>query len=130
MSTDFHVYTTSVGLEQIDINLPHEITNGTWQIGLSEISYFKVKSIFPTIDVYCDVIVPNIKNGVSRQILRRVYSDKGEVTIRFNPIFYCNVLRPTFDRLTLYLKADSKETSSFTDTAVNCSLHIRQINDD
>ena len=127
---DFHIYTSSTGLEQSNIKLPHEIKNGKWQIGLSEISYFKFKSVFPTIDIYCDIIEPNIKNGISVQILRRVYSEKGEVTVRFNPIFYCNVLRPTFDSVSLYLKAASDDTSSFETTTVNCSLHIRRINND
>jgi hypothetical protein len=130
MATDFHIYVTTVGLSHIDVKLPHELNNGNWQIGLSEISYFKVKTVFPTIDVYCDIIAPNIKNGMSRQILRRVYSEKGEVTIRFNPIFYSSVLRTTFDRMTLYLKSDSEDISSFKDTTVNCSLHVRQIDND
>jgi hypothetical protein len=130
MAKEFHVYVTTVGLTHINVNLPHEINSGNWQIGLSEISYFKVKTKFPTIDVYCDIIVPNIKNGMSRQILRRVYSEKGEVTIRFNPIFYSSLLRTTFDRMTLYLKTDSEDISSFDDTTVNCSLHIRQIDND
>ena len=125
-----HVYVTSVGLTDIKIKLPHELKFGNWEIGLSEISYFKSKTKFPTIDIYCDIIVPNIKNGVSSQILRRVYSEKGDVNRRYNPIFYCTVLSPTIDCMTLYLKPDSGDTSSFEDTTVNCALHVRKINND
>ena len=130
MAKELHIFISSIGLSEIKIELPHDIKNGNWQIGLSEISYFKTKTKFPTIDIYCDIIVPNIKNGMSSQILRRVFSQKGDVTIRFNPIFYCNVLTPTFNSISLYLKADSTDTSSFDGTTVNCSLHVRQIDND
>ena len=121
-----YIYATSVGFKDINIKLPHELKNGSWQLGLVEISYFKARSQFPDFDVYCDVIVPNIKNGRSSQILRRAFTEKNDVTIRYNPIFYCDVLQPSLDCMTLYLKADSDFDSSFKDTRVNCTLHLRR----
>ena len=130
MGEDIHVFSSTMGLSDVKIKLPHELSNGKWQIGLSEISYFKPKTLFPSIDVYCDIIVPNVKNGHSKQILRRVYTEKGNVNIKFNPIFYCDVIRPSFDHMTVYLMTESGETCSFNNTTVNCSLHIRRINND
>jgi hypothetical protein len=119
-----YIYATTVGFNEINIKLPHEIKTGSWQLGLVEISYFKARSQFPDFDVYCDIIVPNIRNGSSSQILRRAYTEKNDVTIRYNPIFYCDVLKPAFDCMTLYLKSDVKMDSSFDDIRVYCTLHL------
>jgi hypothetical protein len=119
-----YIYATTVGFNEIKIQLPHEVKTGSWQLGLVEISYFKAKTQFPDFDVYCDIIVPNIRNGSSSQILRRAYTEKNDITIRYNPIFYCDVLKPTFDCMTLYLKSDVKMDSSFDDIRVYCTLHL------
>ena len=126
MSADLYIYATTVGFNEINIKLPHEITNGKWQIGLVELSYFKAKTQFPDFYIYCDIIVPNIKNNQSSQILRRAFTEKNDITIRYNPIFYCDIMRLTFDSITLYLKADSTIDESFNDTRVNCTLHLRR----
>jgi hypothetical protein len=126
MSADLYIYSTTVGFNEINIKLPHEIKNGKWQIGLVELSYFKARTQFPDFDIYCDIIVPNIKNNQSSQILRRAFTEKNDITIRYNPIFYCDILRPSLDSMTLYLKADTAINKSFNDTRVYCTLHLRR----
>ena len=130
MGEDIHVFSSTIGLSDVNIKLPHELKAGKWQIGLSEISYFKSRTQFPNFDIYCDIIVPNIKNGKSSQILRRAYTEKNDVTIRYNPIFYCDVMRPALDGMTLYLKVDGKVDDSFKEILVNCTLHLRRIRND
>jgi hypothetical protein len=124
--SNFYIYVSSKKFTEVSINLPHELSEGRWQIGLSEIAFSKSKTKFPDIDVCCDMIVPNFKNDKSRQILRRVYADKGDVRIRYNPIFYCDVLSNTIKKVNLYLKSDSQDLSSFDTTVLNCTLHLRR----
>ena len=106
------------------IDLPHELNGGNWRIGLCEISYFKSKTFFPSVDVLCDSIVSNFENAQSSQILRRIQPGKGDISRRFNPIFYSDVITPNIKSLTVYLRANSKEDAAFKDTPVYCTLHL------
>ena len=122
--SSFYVYVSSAKFSHVSITLPHQLSEGKWRIGLSEIAYAKDKKKYPDFDVYCDIIVPNVKNNKSSQILRRVYAYKGDVRIRYNPILYCDVLSNTVQNINLYLKTDSEDMSSFDDTLLNCTLHL------
>jgi hypothetical protein len=125
-----YVYASTTGLNRIAITLPHELKNGKWQIGLSELSYFKSKTQFPDFVIECDIIVPNIKDGQSSQILRRAFAEKNDISVRYNPVFYSDVLSPTIKYINLYLKGDKDANDSFKNVLVNCTLHIRRVNND
>ena len=120
----FYIYVSSEKCSHVSITLPHELSEGKCKIRLSEIAYFKPKTKFPDIDLYCDIIVPNVKNNKSCQILRRIYAEKGDVRIRFNPILYCDILSNTVRKVNLYLKSESEDMSSFKDILLNCMLHL------
>jgi hypothetical protein len=123
---NFYIYVSSDKFDEVSVTLPHELSEGRWKIGLAEVAFFKSKTKFPDMDVCCDIIAPNFKNNKSRQILRRVYADKGEVRIRYNPIFYCDVLSNTVKKVNIYLKAGTGDLTSFEDTVFNCTLHLRK----
>ena len=108
------------------IHLPHELEGCNWQIGLCEISYGKTKTTFPVTDVCCDIITPNFKNGLSSQILRRVAACKNAVDMRFNPVYYHNVMSTNVRDLNIYLKSDKHKIESFTGISLNCTLHLRK----
>jgi hypothetical protein len=122
--SSFYIFVSSANFSHVTITLPHELSEGKWQIGLTEIAYSKPKTKFPDVDVHCDIIVPNVKNDKSSQILRRIYVDKGDVRIRFNPVLYCDVLSNTVEKINLYLRTDSDDMSAFDDTLLNCTLHL------
>jgi hypothetical protein len=126
MCSDFYLYGSSNGLEEVRFDLPHELKSGKWQIGLCEISYMKHKTVFPSLDVMCDLIIPNFKNAKSTQILRRIPQGRGDISIRFNPIFYCDVITSTIKSLTVYLSSDSKSENAFTNTKVYWTLQLHR----
>jgi len=125
--SSFYIYVSvakTAKVSHVNITLPHESAEGKWQIGLAEIAYLKPKTLFPDVDIYCDIIVPNVMNNKSSQILRRIYADKGDVKRRYNPILYCDVLSNTVRTINLYLRTESGDMSSFDGTVLNCTLHL------
>ena len=123
MKDEFYIYISSTNFNGIDFCLPHETREGDWQIGVCEISYSKAKSNFPSLDICCNIISPNFENEKSSQILRRIPSQKGNVVMRFNPIFYSNIMAKSIKRMQVYLKTDTRNLSSVKGVTLYCTLH-------
>ena len=123
---DYYIYTSSDTFTLSPIRLPHEIRGDNCQIRVCEISYSKPDTSFPSVDVYCSMVVPNIENGHSSQILRRIPLRKNSLSFRFNPIFYASVLPNTIENIHIYLRSADNKLASLTGVSLNCTLHLRK----
>ena len=110
------------------VNIPQKIdlSENKWEIGLTEISFISMNTIFPDMYICCDMISPSFLGNTNLQILRYIPKSNGIYQKYFDNIFYFEVIGNSLDKIRIYINSAHDDFPSLEDSTLYCTVHLRE----
>lgn len=105
-----------------------DLSEGEWEIGLTEIHFFSKNSLLTQLYILCDIINSSFTVNETNPVLRFIPTIKSKRYVYYDKVYYFDVMCKHLDKIRVYIKGDSSSYSSLSTDKLYCTLHLRKKN--